>query len=236
MLSDRDLLRLLEQTPLVEPFDPDNCKGATIDLHLGSRVRQYSSSEPIVLGGQVEGSLYREVDLNDCPFDLNPGQSILIETKEYLRIPDQYSGRLYERYSVKALGLSVSAAHYLNPGWSGRAALLAVNHAPVPITLTAGVAICQLALFSLSSEPVHPYGQQDGKYLGEESVSVSKLHLDDNIQAYLKAQGIKKVSRREVQQLGKFLLDGIDQSAQRLVERAKREGLLPGLEDPDPKS
>lgn len=235
MLSDRDLLELLKTAPVVDPFDPAACEGATINLHLGPRVRQYASSEPIVLGGQVDGSHYREVNLNEGPFDLQPGESALVETAERLRIPDQYSGRLYERYSVKSLGLFVSPAHYLNPGWDGRAALLAVNQSPVPITLTAGVAICQLALFRLSSDPLRPYGRQNGKYRGEEAVSVSKLHLDDNIQAYLQAQGIKKVSRREVQQLGKFLLAGIDQSARSLVKRAKQEGLLPGLDETDSK-
>ena len=45
----------------------------------------------------------------------------------------------------------------------------------MPITLTAGVAICQLALFRLSSDPLQPYARKNGKYRGEEAVSVTAI-------------------------------------------------------------
>lgn len=48
MLSDRDLLQLMRAVPVVDPFDPAACEGATINVHLGPLLRQYVSFEPIV--------------------------------------------------------------------------------------------------------------------------------------------------------------------------------------------
>lgn len=68
-----------------------------------------------------------------------------------------------ERHSVRLLGLSVSPASYLNPGYEGRM----TN---------------QLAIFELTSETEKPYKEQNPKYLESSNVSISKLHLDEEIQ------------------------------------------------------
>ncbi len=125
---------------------------------------------------------------------------------------------ILERYSIKLLGLSISAASYMNPGYEGTMTFLAVNHSPVAIQLVAGIKFCQLALFELSSELEKPYRKQQAKHLESNDVSISKLHLDKEIQEFLKEKGINHVSEETARDLGEYLMKQIQESAKDLAD------------------
>lgn len=223
MLSDRQLFDLAENQGIVEPFLSDNCEGATINLTLSPFILKYSSDKPIILGVKVEDECYKSIDIQKEEFFLAPNESVLVQTNEKIRVPENLSARMYERFGVKSLGLMISPAHYMNPGYSGQISLLAVNHSPVPIKLTAGIKICQIGFFELSSEPLKPYEKQSGLYMDAKDVSTSKLHLDKEIQEFLKNKGIEKVSDDMAKDLSDHLMGHIRNAAKDLAEIARQE-------------
>jgi dCTP deaminase len=218
MLSDRDLFKLIKELPVVEPFNPENCKGATINLTLDPLVKKYISNEPIILGKEVTEDHYRQLDLTKEECWLKPHESALIQTHEFIQVPENMAARIYERFSVKSLALTISPAHYMNPGYRGKISLVAINNTSVPIRLVQGVKICQFALFELSSDPLSPYEKQDGKYMDARNVSISKLHLDKDIQEFLNKKGVNKVSSELANDLGDHLMKHIKKAADELAE------------------
>lgn len=223
MLSDRDLRELAVRERIVEPFFPDSCEGATINLTLDPQVRRYISEDPIVLGKEVTDDHYETIDLNETDLWLEPNESVLIQTYEFIRVPNNMSAKIYERYGVKSLQLMISPAHYMNPGYRGQITLVAVNISPVRLKLVPGIKICQLGLFELSSEPLKPYEKQDAKYMDARDVSISKLHLDKEIQDFLRLKGIEKVTDGLAKDLGEHLMGHIRQSAKRLADILREE-------------
>jgi dCTP deaminase len=223
MLSDRDLYKLAVENNLLEPFIPDNCEGATVNLTLDPIIKKYISNEPIVLGKEVTEDHYETIDLTKQDFMLQPTQSVLIQTHEFIRVPVNMSARIYERYGVKSLGLMISPAHYMNPGFRGKISLVAINHSPVPVRLIPGIKICQVALFRLSSDAEKPYDRQDALYMDARDVSISKLHLDKQIQEFLTIKGIQKVSDKMASELGDHLMSHVKKSAKRLADILRRE-------------
>lgn len=223
MISDKDLKEIILQHELVSPFKPENCKGATINLTLDAKIKRYISEKSIILGQEVTEDQYEEIDISKESFYLNPNESVLIQTVEYFKIPNNMSGQINERYSIKLLGLMISPASYLNPGYEGKMSFVAYNQSPKPIRLTHGVSIAQLAIFQLSSESENPYRKQDAKYLGAKEVSISKLHMDKDIQEFLISKGVGNVSNDSAKELGDFLMDKINESAIKIADELRRK-------------
>ena len=221
MLSDLDLKKLALEQDLIHPFIEENCKGATINLTLDVKVKKYISDKDIVLGEEVTEDQYEEYDISQNPFYLMPGESVLVRTVEYFKIPDYCAGQINERYSIKLLGLMISPASYLNPGYEGRMSFVAYNQSPKRIRLTHDVNFSQLALFRLSSIPEYPYKKQDAKYLGSEDVSISKLHMDKDIQEFLVSKGVGNASNDTAKELGDFLMEKICESAERIADELR---------------
>jgi len=147
----------------------------------------------------------------------------LVQCNEYIKVPTNMSALILERYSVKLLGLSISPASYLNPGYEGRMTFVAVNNASVPIQLVPGIKFCQLAVFELSTEAEKPYRKQNPKYLRSNDVSISKLHLDEEIQEFLKTRGTRSISKETAKDLGKYLMVQIQKSARELANFLREE-------------
>lgn len=223
MLSDKDLTELAINHRLVVPFIPDNCKGATINLTLDSKIKRYNTSEPIVMGNEIGPENYEEIDIEEVSFYLKPRESVLIKTVETFNIPDYTSGQIYERYSIKLMGLSISPASYLNPGYRGTMSFVVYNQSCKPIMLVPGIKFSQLALTRLTSDPEFPYSKQDQKYMDAKDVDTSKLHLDVDIQGFLKDRGVGNISSDSAKELGKYLMDKIKESTDDIVEELKRK-------------
>ncbi|MFC4618554.1 dCTP deaminase [Camelliibacillus cellulosilyticus] len=223
MLSDRDLIKVIREKDVVLPFLVENCKGATIDLTLDPMVKRYKADDPIILGQEMTDNQYEKISLDRVDFWLAPNETVLIQTNEYIKVPNDKTARIYERYSIKSLGLLVSPAHYINPGYRGKISLTLTNHSSVPVKLTPGIKICQFGLFELTSLPLAPYEKQNAKYMDAKNVSISRLHLDKEIQDFLKNQGVKKVSDQLAHDLGEHLMSRIKKAAKELADFAKKE-------------
>jgi dCTP deaminase len=222
-LSDQDLKRLAEEHDLVSPFSPENCEGATIDIILDSKIKVYISEENIILGNEMKEDQYKEIDLGEDEYFLEPNQSVLVQSFEYFKIPDNMAAQVLERYSIKLLGLSISPASYMNPGYEGRMSFVAYNQSSKPIQLTRGIKFAQLAISQLSSKAEKPYRKQDAKYMGSEEVNISKLHLDHDIQEFLSDKGVSNVSNNTAKELGDYLMKRINRSAQIIADELREK-------------
>lgn len=100
---------------------------------------------------------------------------------------------------------------------------MAVNKSSVPIKLVPGIKICQLALYKLSSHPLKPYEKQDAKYMDATGVSISKLHLDKEIQEFLKEKGFNRISDELARELGDYLMKRIKKAAKELAQEGRRQ-------------
>lgn len=63
MLSDRDLFVLATESDLIDPFNPEYCEGATINLTLSPIAKQYTSNDPIVLGAEISENHYNPIQM-----------------------------------------------------------------------------------------------------------------------------------------------------------------------------
>lgn len=228
LLSDRDITELAIKNRLVEPFVPEYCEGATINLTLDSKVKRYISDKPIILGEEVKEEQYEVIDIKETDFYLKPNESVLVSTVEYFRVPDDLAAQFFERYSLKLLGLYISPASYLNPGYEGKMSFVAYNQTSQPIKLTHGFRFTQIGFFRLSTEADKPYRKQDAKYMGTNDVSISKLHLDKDIQEFLSSKGLNNVSRETSKELGDFLMTKINESAKKIADELREKFGEPG--------
>lgn len=223
MLSDMHLKKLAEIHGLINPFIKENCEGATINLTLGSVIKKPVHTRMIILGEKLEESMYETVNILERDFILNPNESVLVHSNETFKIPTNMSGLIIEKYSLKLTGLVISPASYMNPGYQGNMTFLATNHSPSPIKLVPGFKFCQLAIIELSSEADKPYQLQNKSYMGTSMVTISRMHLDREIQEFLKLNGVDNVSTEESHELGKYLMSHIDEAAESIAELMRKE-------------
>lgn len=223
MLSDISLKKLALEHDLVSPFNPSNCEGATINVTLNSTIKRYISPNEIILGEKVNDDQYEVIDLQKQNFYLQPNESVLVRTVEFFKVPDNMAAQILERYSVKLLGLSISPASYMNPGYEGTMSFVAYNQTPKPIRLTPGIKFAQLAMFELSTVSEKPYRKQDAKYLGSDEVNISRLYLDKDIQEFLTSKGINNVSTNTVKELGDHLMGKINKSANKVANELRQK-------------
>lgn len=141
ILSRKELKNLIQaEVVILRPFVEDNLGPVGIDL----------SIEPLAL----DPDTYQEVRLFDTP--IKPNQFILVNSAEYLHLPNYLIGKLINRSSVARLGLLVGLnADLVEPNFSGKVTFAIKNYSNKEIWLKPGLKIAQLTFEEISSpEPV----------------------------------------------------------------------------------
>ena len=132
----------------IDPLVDDQVGPASVDLHLGDEIRVMEASGDEV--AVTEDADYRSITRLrslDRPYVLRPGETVLGITRERVRLPPDLAGWLEGRSRYARLGLMIHVtAGFIAPGVNSRQVLEMSNVAKHPLTIHAGVRLCQIVL------------------------------------------------------------------------------------------
>ena len=184
ILSDRSIKESIASGRIViTPYDEGLVQPASIDIRLDGRFlvfRNYKHSciDPKALQEDLtEMVTVAEGD----PFIVHPGEFILGNTVERVKLGDDLVARLEGKSSLGRLGLIVHAtAGYVDPGFDGNITLELSNVANLPIRLYPGMKVGQISFFAMTTPADRPYGSPGlgSKYKGQTAPTASKMHLN----------------------------------------------------------
>lgn len=182
VLSDKDIEWAVRSGNLgIDPFDARRIQPASYDVSLSDKFRVFSgAAKKIIVPGELDPDLTRAVDLTargDDALVLMSRQFLLGMTREYVRIPPFLCARIEGKSSLGRVGLVIhSTAGWIDPGFEGRITLEISNDSPLPIRLTPGMLIGQIAFMQMTSRVLRPYGHLDlgSKYQGHTEPTESR--------------------------------------------------------------
>jgi len=218
-LADTQLLRRLNRKDdrrlVVRPLvDPSQVGGTTIDLRLGTewevlRTTRFQALDPsdpestvnALLDASVEQ--FRLTSGQTQGLVLHPGELILALTLEYLKIPFDLWGNVEGRSTWARLGLQVHAsAGMIDAGFNGYLTLELQNTSRLPMVLTPGLRVAQVALFNVQGV-ARPYMTKRGAAYSDQTTARTAFvqqHEHAALRRYL-------TSEREAEQLDLAALD-----------------------------
>lgn len=116
-------------------------------------------------------------------FLLRPNETVVAETKEWVKLPRSIFGLVTGRSSYSRIGLEIQLTQDLRqPGHAGRILLQLKNNAPFAIKVYPGMRIAQIMLARLGEPCSTGYDQAPtSKYKGETDGIATKWFLDDEL-------------------------------------------------------
>lgn len=167
ILSDRDIraaLQRLENPLIVDPgFDPQRLQPASLELTLDEDVivQSYRYHRNALGVKVIDEVFWTEGCLLDFGNEISADSFWLATTVETVRIPTDLVAQVNGKSSLARQGLIVhTTAGFIDPGFKGQITLELKNVGMAPIPLEAGMPICQLVFFQLSSPAERPYGTE----------------------------------------------------------------------------
>ena len=180
VLSDRTIKEEIAAGRLVfDPYDEGLVQPSSVDMRVDRSFRVFNNSRyPYIDVREPMENLTELVTVEDGePFVLHPGEFVLGQTLERVRLPDDLVARLEGKSSLGRLGLLIhSTAGFIDPGWDGHVTLELSNVANLPITIYYGMTIGQLSFVQLSEPAEKPYGSGElgSKYQGQKGPTPSR--------------------------------------------------------------
>lgn len=222
ILSDKDIKKYIKEKLInIEPFDINNIKASSIDMTLNKYVKVWKGGKIDLLTLNEED--YQIVDISNG-YWLEPGSMVLGSCNEMIAIPDNMCVNVHNRSSFARVGLDVSSSSYANPGYKGTLPLAIFNRNKQAIKIIANMRICQITFNLLTTIAENPYRKQnDKKYYGEQGANIAKLHLDQEIKAFLESKGISKINDNLFNDLCLYLNKKIQSASTEVVKKLKKE-------------
>jgi deoxycytidine triphosphate deaminase len=196
---------LIGDSIVIDPFDPDSINICSYDLSVGEEY--VSLRNPSIVRRLQEGELIK----------IEPGETILILTREYIALPPNITGLVVPRARMIARGTMINATR-IDPTWHGKLLIGFTNLLKYPISLSYGEKFCA-CIFMECSKVDKPLTKRETPHLGR--VRIEPLHpailpedllppekvtwedLDYVVKTFRKpwdiAQGIIKKSMKETQ-------------------------------------
>lgn len=182
VLSDRDILAEIEAGHLhIAPFTPHKerhgdmpswgLQSAGYDLRLGTRfLRTNSVCTCLDLRNPRSSDWVEEFCGVGEAYILHPGQAVLAEVMEFLKMPAHLSGRIWGKSTWARQFVTLNTT-IVEPGWFGYLTLEASNIGNTPVALFPGYGIAQLEFQRLSSPPIYSYA---GKYQDQRGATTAQ--------------------------------------------------------------
>ncbi len=158
VLTREAILREIDAGRLeIDPFETEQVGPASIDLHLGDEIRVMEvGGEPVAVTDDADFRTVTRLRSLARPHVLGPGETVLGITRERIRLPPNLAGWLEGRSRYARLGLMIHVtAGFIAPGVNSRQVLEMSNVAKHPLTLHAGVRLCQIVLQRCEGEAVY---------------------------------------------------------------------------------
>lgn len=152
---------------------PESFDGNSITLHMGdiAFVPKVEKGERIKYPFSFVDSYFEKVEIN-TEFPIDPGGSVLICSREYIRIPMGYFGLIQTKGSLARL---FCAAHLsdgqVEGGFEGVVTLEIANLGPFELSLQRGAPVAQLFIFMTSTDNADPY---NGRYGSQSILTIFK--------------------------------------------------------------
>lgn len=184
VLSDRTIKEEIEAGRLVfDPYDPDMVQPSSVDVRVDNRFRVFHNARyPYIDVRQPMEELTELVEVEPPqPFILHPGEFVLGQTLERVRLPDDLVARLEGKSSLGRLGLLIhSTAGFVDAGFEGNLTLELSNVANLPITIYHGMPIGQISFMRMDGPVERPYGSDEtgSKYQGQAEPTPSRFYLN----------------------------------------------------------
>lgn len=141
----------------IDPLDRSQIGVASIDLTLGSEIREIVNDErPIRVEDATDYRDHTRVRALIEPYRLEPGVTIHGITAEHVTLPEDLCGFLEGRSRFARLGLMIHVTSaYVQPGVSNRQVLEMSNVSSRALEIIPGVRICQLVLMRTEGQAVY---------------------------------------------------------------------------------
>jgi dCTP deaminase len=184
VLSDRTIREEIDAGRIaLDPFDPSMIQPSSIDVRVDRKFRVFHNARyPFIDVRQPQDDLTELVEIEgEEPFILHPGEFVLGQTLERVRLPDDIVARLEGKSSIGRLGLLIhSTAGFIDCGFEGNLTLELSNVANLPITIYHGMPIGQISFMRMDGPVEHPYGSGEArsKYQGQDEPTPSRYHLN----------------------------------------------------------
>jgi dCTP deaminase len=159
ILSRPDILEYISRGALKiqPPVATESVAQVSVDLRLGRKFIVFKEPPQFLPAIYVDPSLWESADLwqhyEQDQFRLNPGQFVLAQTLERIRIPRDLVGFVEGRSSWARVGVTIhTTAPKIDPGFDAQITLEMANFGRVPVDMRAEVdQPAQLMLFRLST-------------------------------------------------------------------------------------
>ena len=166
-----------------DPYDESMVQPSSVDVRVDCRFRVFHNARhPFIDVRKPMDDLTELVEVaNSEPFILHPGEFVLGQSLERVRLPDDLVARLEGKSSLGRLGLLIhSTAGFVDAGFEGNLTLELSNVANLPITIYFGMPIGQISFMRMDAPVEHPYGSKEAgsKYQGQTEPTPSKFHLN----------------------------------------------------------
>lgn len=201
VLSDKEIVwELLNERIIITPLmrAKKQIGSSSIDVRLGTEFRYIKIVKQTHFDLSLSLDEIREQIANYSevvhvqpmePFILHPNDFVLASTLEYIKLPEDITGRLEGRSTWGRTGLQVhSTAGFVDPGFEGSLTYELHNMGKLPLPLFPGIRIGQISFHRMASA-VEMYSQKEGSKYAKTTGTKNPLFYEDYeyqvIQKYL---------------------------------------------------
>lgn len=165
ILSDLDLLNYIRSGRLViQPFEEDTVRENGVDLRIGNSIARMRNTGRL-LDTRSDGfeDFYEVYEADE--FVINPGEHVLLHTKEYIKLPVDLMGFVNLRSSYARVGLIIPPT-IIDANFEGQLTIELVG-GDFPVKLYADDRFLHVVFAKLTSPVERPY---KGRYQGQRGI------------------------------------------------------------------
>jgi dCTP deaminase len=183
--SDRWIRRMAQQHGMIEPFEPEQIRsdGAQRLISFGTSSYGYdircandfkiftNINSAVVDPKNFDANSFVDIQSDICI--IPPNSFALARTVEYFRIPRNVLTICLGKSTYARCGIIVNVTP-LEPEWEGHVTLEFSNTTPLPAKIYANEGVAQVIFFESDETCETSYKDRDGKYQGQEGVTLPK--------------------------------------------------------------